>query len=197
MSTPAGWYPDPQNPAAQRYWDGTAWTQQTTAPGAPPAPAVQTLKVGFGQAVRRGFSRWTNYRDRATLAEYWWFYLFAFLVTLVMYAVVMAALVYFIATADKTPVTRQRGSTTVTTTDLDPTSAGITALVIAGVLMLVVLILLFFPQLALTVRRLHDSDKSGWWYLLSLVPFGGLVVLVFTLLPGTPGPNRYGPPVTS
>ena len=46
------------------------------------------------------------------------------------------------------------------------------------------------------MRRLHDSDKSGWWYLLAFVPFGGLVVLVFTLLPGTPGPNRYGPPVT-
>jgi uncharacterized membrane protein YhaH (DUF805 family) len=46
--------------------------------------------------------------------------------------------------------------------------------------------------LSLTVRRLHDSDKSGFWYLIVFVPFGGIVLLVFTLLEGTPGPNRFG-----
>jgi uncharacterized membrane protein YhaH (DUF805 family) len=52
---------------------------------------------------------------------------------------------------------------------------------------------LFLPHLGVAVRRLHDSNRSGWWMLLSLVPFGGLVVLVFMLLPGTPGENRFGP----
>ena len=43
------------------------------------------------------------------------------------------------------------------------------------------------------MRRLHDTDRSGWWYLITLVPFvGGIVLLVFTLLKGTPGPNRFG-----
>lgn len=51
---------------------------------------------------------------------------------------------------------------------------------------------LALPQLAVTVRRFHDSDKSGWWYLLCLVPIGGIVILIFTLLPPTPGPNSYG-----
>ena len=46
--------------------------------------------------------------------------------------------------------------------------------------------------LPLTVRRLHDTDRSGFWYLIALVPFGGIVLLVFTLLEGTTGPNRYG-----
>ena len=46
--------------------------------------------------------------------------------------------------------------------------------------------------LPLTVRRLHDTDRSGFWYLIVLVPVGGIVLLVFTLLDGTPGPNRYG-----
>ena len=46
--------------------------------------------------------------------------------------------------------------------------------------------------LSLSVRRMHDTNRSGWWLLLSLIPFGGLVVLVFSLLPGTPGPNRFG-----
>lgn len=53
---------------------------------------------------------------------------------------------------------------------------------------------LFIPTLAVTVRRLHDVNQSGWMYLLALVPFGGLVVFVFTLLPSTPGDNRFGPP---
>src|SRR5262249_31096139 len=47
-------------------------------------------------------------------------------------------------------------------------------------------------SLPLTVRRLHDSDKSGFWYFIVLVPFGGIVLLVFTLLEGTPGQNRFG-----
>lgn len=51
---------------------------------------------------------------------------------------------------------------------------------------------LFLPHLAVTVRRFHDSDKSGWWYLLNIVPMGGIVILIFTLLPPTPGPNSFG-----
>jgi len=50
------------------------------------------------------------------------------------------------------------------------------------------------PSIAVTVRRLHDTDRSGWWYLLVCVPLiGGLVILVFMLLDGTPGTNRFGP----
>jgi uncharacterized membrane protein YhaH (DUF805 family) len=50
------------------------------------------------------------------------------------------------------------------------------------------------PSLAVTVRRLHDTDRSGWWILLNLVPLvGGVIVLVFTCLDSTPGDNKYGP----
>ena len=219
MSTPAGWYPDPQNPAAQRYWDGTAWTthtapgqtayaqQQTGYPQQPqpaapaygyaPSPVSVHRKFGFGESVRRGFSRWTNYSGRATPGEYWWFYLFGLLVAAVAYIPLVIALIIMAATADKTPVQRVLSNgVTVTTTDLHPTGAGVVAVVIAGIIFFVVALILFFPQLALSIRRLHDTDKSGWWYLIALVPFGGLVLLVFFLLPGTPGPNRWGAPVT-
>lgn len=40
--TPAGWYPDPQNPSQQRYWDGTSWSQTAPVPPAPPMPPVPT-----------------------------------------------------------------------------------------------------------------------------------------------------------
>jgi len=49
------------------------------------------------------------------------------------------------------------------------------------------------PSLAVTVRRLHDTDKSGWMILLSLIPIiGGLILLVFYVTEGTEGPNRFG-----
>lgn len=56
---------------------------------------------------------------------------------------------------------------------------------------IVVSIPLILTGVSLAVRRLHDSDRSGWWLLISFVPFGGIVLLVFYLLPGTPGPNRH------
>jgi uncharacterized membrane protein YhaH (DUF805 family) len=53
---------------------------------------------------------------------------------------------------------------------------------------------MFLPSLAVTVRRLHDTDRSGWWILLNLIPIvGALIVLIFTCLDGTPGDNRFGP----
>jgi uncharacterized membrane protein YhaH (DUF805 family) len=52
----------------------------------------------------------------------------------------------------------------------------------------------FIPMLAVTVRRFHDTNRSGWFYFISLVPYiGGIVFLVMMLLDGTNGPNRYGP----
>jgi uncharacterized membrane protein YhaH (DUF805 family) len=49
------------------------------------------------------------------------------------------------------------------------------------------------PSIAVTVRRLHDTDRSGWWFLIQLIPIvGGIVLLVFVCLEGTRGPNRFG-----
>ena len=62
-----------------------------------------------------------------------------------------------------------------------------------GVFFLMMLALLI-PSLAVSIRRLHDTNRTGWWLLLGLVPFlGALVLLIFYLLDGTPGPNKYGP----
>ncbi len=69
--------------------------------------------------------------------------------------------------------------------------------ILAGLWWLAMLV----PSIALNVRRLHDRDMSGWWYLGvfigSLIPLIGVVVglayLVLMFLPGTPGPNRFGP----
>jgi uncharacterized membrane protein YhaH (DUF805 family) len=61
---------------------------------------------------------------------------------------------------------------------------------LSGLFVLAMLI----PSIALTVRRLHDTDRSGWWLLIGLVPLiGGIILLVFTVEDSQSGENRYGP----
>jgi uncharacterized membrane protein YhaH (DUF805 family) len=64
----------------------------------------------------------------------------------------------------------------------------------AGIALYYILALgIFVVSLSLAVRRLHDTDRSGWWALIALIPFvGSIVLLVFACLSGTPGPNRFG-----
>jgi uncharacterized membrane protein YhaH (DUF805 family) len=57
----------------------------------------------------------------------------------------------------------------------------------------IVSIALVIPGLAVTVRRLHDIDKSGWWILIGVIPIiGAIVLFVFACLDSTPGSNQYG-----
>lgn len=64
----------------------------------------------------------------------------------------------------------------------------------AAIFSLVALLVLLLPGLAVTVRRLHDIGRTGWWLLILLVPFiGPVVMLVFALIPGEAGANRFGP----
>lgn len=61
---------------------------------------------------------------------------------------------------------------------------------LSGLFMLAMLI----PYLAVAVRRLHDTDRRGWWLLIGFLPLiGGIVLLVFFIMSGTRGPNRFGP----
>jgi uncharacterized membrane protein YhaH (DUF805 family) len=52
---------------------------------------------------------------------------------------------------------------------------------------------LFLPGLGVAVRRLHDTDRSGWWILIGVVPFIGLILLIYFVHDGTAGENAYGP----
>ena len=63
-----------------------------------------------------------------------------------------------------------------------------------GLLSSIFSLAVLIPSIAVTVRRLHDIDRSGWWLLIALVPLvGWIVLLVFSVQEGTPGSNRYGP----
>lgn len=64
----------------------------------------------------------------------------------------------------------------------------------AGLLSTIFSLAILIPSIAVSVRRLHDIDRTGWWVLISLVPLiGWIVLLVFHVQDSTPGPNRYGP----
>jgi uncharacterized membrane protein YhaH (DUF805 family) len=62
-----------------------------------------------------------------------------------------------------------------------------------AMLAIVFALAVFIPAIAAGVRRLHDTDKSGWWLLLGFVPFIGLLLLYFLAIAGTPTDNRFGP----
>jgi uncharacterized membrane protein YhaH (DUF805 family) len=70
--------------------------------------------------------------------------------------------------------------------------AVITAAVHSAIPVILFALVIILPSLAVTVRRLHDTGRSGWWYWISLVPLvGGIILLVF-LCTGSEGPNQYG-----
>lgn len=111
--------------------------------------------MSFADAVKTCFSKYADFSGRARRSEYWFFYLFVFLI------VVAGSIVDGII--GTTPVVQ-----------------------------VVAVLAVLLPLLAALVRRLHDTGRSGWWALLGLVPFGGLVILVFTVMDSGPD-NEYGP----
>ncbi len=63
-----------------------------------------------------------------------------------------------------------------------------------GILTLIYLLVVLIPTLAVTVRRLHDTGRSGWWILIQLVPIVGVFILLYFLVSDSnPGTNAYGP----
>jgi uncharacterized membrane protein YhaH (DUF805 family) len=66
------------------------------------------------------------------------------------------------------------------------------AAISTGVIAILVWLGFFLPNLAVLVRRLHDTDRSGWWVLIGLIPLiGAIVLIVFACIDSGP-PNKYG-----
>ena len=123
--------------------------------------------------------KYATFSGRARRAEYWSFLLLMVLVTTAIMIVLTASLdgEAMVGTPEEFEAMATAGG---------PAMWALSALSIFY-------LFTFIPWLAVSVRRLHDSDKSGWWLLLNLIPAGTLVLLIFYLLDGTRGPNKYGP----
>lgn len=130
------------------------------------------------QAVTRFFRKYATFSGRASRSEYWWATLFLVLVALVIW---IPGVIVGVMTG--TPGTDAYGRATTTPGPLFAVFA-----VIGILFWLAVLI----PGIAVTVRRLHDANLSGWFYLLGLIPsVGGLIVLILTVLPSNPLGARF------
>lgn len=129
--------------------------------------------------------RYFDFQGRSRRREYWMFTLLNIIIALILFSFVFAAGVPVTAFED---------------------AAGAAGLFTGGLMLVVSLLILawflaiIIPSIAVTIRRLHDRDMSGWWYLAivlaSLIPVIGFLAsiafLVLLALPGTPGPNRFG-----
>ena len=116
------------------------------------------------------YKRYADFSGRSQRKEYWMFSLF---MALVIFALIIIAAVF--------------GALGNTRTGSGPTMLFIIPTVLFVLVSLV-------PSIAVTVRRLHDQDKSGWFYLISFVPYvGGIIIFVLMCIDGTAGPNRFGP----
>lgn len=189
---PAGWYPDPSGSPRQRYFDGTNWTEHyhdeaaaAAGPGVADNASAQTISYQAGAS----YDATPGYQTAAS------------------YQAVPAK-------ADMSPIDYWKSAMTEKYADFSGrarraeywwttlVNAGgflvlfIIAAAIAPAAVIVVALLylaILIPSIALTFRRLHDTNKSGWWLLITIIPFGGIVLLVFTILDGDRGPNQYGP----
>jgi uncharacterized membrane protein YhaH (DUF805 family) len=116
--------------------------------------------------------RYADFSGRSRRMEYWMFTLLQVIV-FILYAILAGGLGFAAANGDT------------------GTAAGLGGL---SIILIVYCLAIFIPSLAVQVRRFHDQNKSGWMVLLGFIPgIGGLIVLVFMCLDGTPGPNRFGP----
>lgn len=112
--------------------------------------------------------KYADFQGRARRSEFWLFALFILILDVVYMAVLGVA----------------GGFAT------EPSGA---AMAVIGVFSLLFLGLII-PSLAVTFRRLHDTNRSAWWILISFIPLvGSIALLVFYVLPGTDGPNKFGP----
>ncbi|MGC8532454.1 MAG: DUF805 domain-containing protein [Acidiphilium sp.] len=134
---------------------------------------LDRLPRNFPNSVEICFNKFADFTGRAPRAEYWYFYLFNFLAQI--FATILDTLLH----------------------DLHPLMLGPYQIGKIGTMGVLFFLGLFVPNLAVQVRRLHDRDLSGWLALLLIIPLGPLVLLVINCLPGTPGPNRFGAPIST
>jgi uncharacterized membrane protein YhaH (DUF805 family) len=120
----------------------------------------------FGQAIKNGFQNYTSWKGRASRSEFWYWTLFVWLVELPF------SIWY------QTSVNMTDGSLHLFTP--------------AYFVLILVALVVFLPSLAVMVRRLHDTDRSGGFYWMGLIPLvGWIFILVYMLQPSKPGANRF------
>ncbi len=120
--------------------------------------------------ILRPWRHYVDFSGRSTRTEFWLFYI-------IFYGLIIASFI----------VTDVIGRTALDEAAADEEFS------LAYIPLILWVLACFLPSIAVTVRRLHDSNKSGWMYLLTIIPYIGFIFfIVFGFLPGTRGENDYG-----
>jgi uncharacterized membrane protein YhaH (DUF805 family) len=124
--------------------------------------------MDFGAALKSFWANYTNFKGRARRSEYWFVQLF-----LVVINLAAAGIDFALMDGDVERFIANGGG---------------------GIVGLVVILATIIPAIAVLIRRLHDTGRSGWWALIGLIPLAGaIVLLVFTVEDSSPKANMYGP----
>ncbi len=129
--------------------------------------------MGFVEAVQEVFRKCLVFKGRSTRSEYWYWFLFIGICTIAL--IILEGFIWGTAT-HKNP----DGSAVIS---LHPNNDMLQ--IIFGICMLL-------PNMAVTIRRLHDTDNSGWWYLLTFTFIGVIPLYIMCAIEGTKGANRFG-----
>lgn len=130
--------------------------------------------MNFVEAVTSVYRNFVNFSDRAPRSEYRWFILFS---------IITAVVIGFIESA----LGLGQGTVTTAPGEFSANFAG-------GPLSMIWSLLNLLPSIAAGIRRLHDTDRSGWWLFIALIPLVGFILLiVWYATKGTAGANRFGP----
>ncbi|MGE3691793.1 MAG: DUF805 domain-containing protein [Novosphingobium sp.] len=122
------------------------------------------------------FKRYFDFKGRSRRMEYWMFMLMSAMIYVACAVIAVASVPWNRMSSDGGP-------------EPEPGIGLWIALGLAAIYFLASLI----PSIAVTVRRFHDQDMSGWFYFLRFIPYvGGIVLIVFMCIQGTKGENRFG-----
>ncbi len=148
--------------------------RQQTRQGREPPLWAPYYGAPFPQAVKRFFQKYATFTGRASRSEYWWWVLVSVAVGIVLNNFVGAPLI------------------------LDSTGSFGPGATLRAILLLIWGVGTLVPSLALSVRRLHDANFSGWLLLFGLVPFlGAAALLVFMVQPSDSAGQRFDQPDSS
>ena len=127
--------------------------------------------MNFTDAVKAYFLKWNDFRSRSSRSEYWWATLFVTLASFPLGFIIGFVTTFLFLIAGFSDTTME---------------------IVVGIVMLPVQIFIIIASTCLVIRRLHDVDKSGWWYLIIFTIIGMIPLLIWYCSKGTDGDNRFG-----
>ena len=154
--------------------------------------AQELPKVSLNNSIKKSFAKFCSFKGRSRRSEFWFFYLFINLIIMIPAIIFIMIFVKDIIKAIKSLKFLYKHHKDDDDDDDDEVYSDLWPLIVIGVLLLISVILLI-PLISLSVRRLHDTGKSGFYLFLCLIPFGIIVIFIFLIEDSHQNMNEYGP----